>query len=393
MTERALKRLFFAGASLAAHLALALTLHSPPPPFESTTGGDALTTTVTMEVILGTWSPVERSGGYHSAAGLDTGLPGEGASADGEQIVRLASDRHDVMIQTRARNAHSVDQLQRIKTGRRTSPLHRRATPNPAQGRMVITGRGRLHQRLDHSPHRTGRGQREAPARRHLGNASPAPAGHQPPRPSGKGFSRSAARESHAKPAIARQRPDLEAGLASTFAQKRGRVNDDRNAERLAAQAREGWMQASPAMGPTRDHGPGAGMEKPGQGNRGTYSGARAQAFGNGAGPVRSFDRNPEYMRWFSELKRRVVRHLKFPRARLVAMDQGTSVHRFVVLNDGRLRAPPKLIRSSGFRDLDRASARAIAEASPLPQTPRGLTDSGTLEVTLRIEHSNPMFN
>jgi TonB family protein len=126
-------------------------------------------------------------------------------------------------------------------------------------------------------------------------------------------------------------------------------------------------------------------------GSRG--EGGRARPDGPGGGAYASLDtRDARYHRWYLSLVRRVREHLEFPHARMVAMDQGLSVFRFVVRPDGQLVGRPTLVRSSGFSDFDAAARVAIERAAPFPPLPPELVegvDRHTVRMT--IEHSNPM--
>ncbi len=73
-------------------------------------------------------------------------------------------------------------------------------------------------------------------------------------------------------------------------------------------------------------------------------------------------------------------------------MDQGTSVFQVVVRRDGTLVGGARLLRSSGFPDLDAAAARAITAAVPFSPIPADLAPGrATLPVTFSIQFSNPM--
>jgi TonB family protein len=80
-----------------------------------------------------------------------------------------------------------------------------------------------------------------------------------------------------------------------------------------------------------------------------------------------------------------------WPRARLVAMDQGTSVFRVRFRRDGTLASRPELIRSSGFDDLDRAAAEAIAAAHFDAVPPELGAGRDEITVTLTSQWWNPM--
>ena len=94
----------------------------------------------------------------------------------------------------------------------------------------------------------------------------------------------------------------------------------------------------------------------------------------------------------FLEQVRRVERGLVFPRTRQLSMDQGTSVYRIVLRPDGSLAAPPRLLRSAGFPDLDAAALVAIERAMPFARVPDALLGARTaLQVTLPVHFINPL--
>jgi outer membrane biosynthesis protein TonB len=55
----------------------------------------------------------------------------------------------------------------------------------------------------------------------------------------------------------------------------------------------------------------------------------------------------------------------------MLAMDQGTSIYVLVFNRDGSLAGHPRLVRSSGFDDLDDAALTALTSAVPSPRSPR----------------------
>lgn len=80
-----------------------------------------------------------------------------------------------------------------------------------------------------------------------------------------------------------------------------------------------------------------------------------------------------------------------FPRARALAMDQGTSVFRVTLRRDGSMVGSPRLIRSSGFTDLDDAARMAIETGSFAPLPSEIAPGSASVTISLPLEWSNPM--
>ncbi len=83
---------------------------------------------------------------------------------------------------------------------------------------------------------------------------------------------------------------------------------------------------------------------------------------------------------------------LQYPRERALAMDQGTTIYAIEVSRDGRLHGDPRLVRSSGFPDLDHAALAAIRSATPFSAVPDDLAPGlARIPIRLPIEFSNPM--
>lgn len=81
-----------------------------------------------------------------------------------------------------------------------------------------------------------------------------------------------------------------------------------------------------------------------------------------------------------------------FPRARMLSMDQGTSIFRVVLRRDGTLVAGPELVRTSGFDDLDAAAEDAIAEVLPFEPLPADMQpDVQRFAWRIPVDFSNPM--
>lgn len=194
---------------------------------------------------------------------------------------------------------------------------------------------------------------------------------------------------------VASGRPPVDPGPAATPAEHVDpRIRDDEDAELLAAQLVQSLVEATERRG--RREGAGRGGTgaggAPGSGG-GRGEGGRASAFGPGAGEFASLDTSDgRYVRWLLDQRRRVADRLAFPRERMLAMDQGTTVCRVKVRRDGSFEAAPELVRSSGFGDLDSAALAAIRRAAPFQPLPAELAPGvGVLEVTMPVRFHNPM--
>jgi TonB family protein len=125
----------------------------------------------------------------------------------------------------------------------------------------------------------------------------------------------------------------------------------------------------------------------------GTREGGRARSLGPGRGQYDALDTSDgRYRRWYTELAREIQRAMVFPRDRAVAMDQGISVYRIVVRRDGTLAGAPRLLRSSGFHDFDRAALAAIERTLPFSPMPDDLAPGrASVRIDLPLDFSNPM--
>ncbi len=85
---------------------------------------------------------------------------------------------------------------------------------------------------------------------------------------------------------------------------------------------------------------------------------------------------------------------MRFPRARALALDQGTTLLKLWVRRDGSLAAPPRLLRSSGFHDLDQEALAAVRRVVPFSPLPDDLAPGrDRIAILLSVEFSNPMVH
>lgn len=379
-----------------------------------------------------------RPGGADSAQNVDTARRGDGGDAEGPSAVILMLDHADaVTLQDAPMNAPRVWQTQRIRTARdRASWEDRRATPNPRDTPFLASGDGphperrplaatdaqrgarvapeasaRGAERTEREPsadrpgaHSSHSGQPEGslpvgsraePSHRTGGAEQPHNAGGPTDSP-GRGIRQGRGRRASEAADVAHGRPPVDRGPAATPARRQGRVRDDVDAEQLAGGMVQSFVEASQRSGRRRDEGRGGvgGGGAPGSGG-GHAEGGRAAPHGPGGGRWPALDtRNARYRHWYLEQRRRVERALEFPRARQLAMDQGTSVYRVVVRRDGSLAKGPRLLRSSGFDDLDAAARSAIEGSMPFNPLPADLAPAHpAIEVTLAVQFSNPMVH
>ncbi|RLB45930.1 MAG: hypothetical protein DRJ42_28840 [Deltaproteobacteria bacterium] len=436
---------FAAIASLALHLTLVLVLlrlpaariDATPVEFETNEGVGAFdedTTPASTGETNGTPARLLPGGGA-SRQNIDTRNRGEGGDRAGaDQFILLLPRADGVTLQDSPRTSNDGAQSQRIRTASdRATREDRRATPNPhdqpflasgagthAERRPVSTEDAAPGARLAGAPTTEGssdsRGSRVAGAARTTGASgamddaaghddesrpgrvtgqAPAQAGSDTTSP-GRGIAGGRGEHHREAARVAHGRPAVDEGPAATNANTRdARVRDNRDAELLAAQMVESWVEASRRSGAEVGDGRGGvgGGGAPGVGGS-AGEGGRAQSHRPGPGRHGSLDTSDRrYHRWYLALERRVRSRLTFPRARMVAMDQGLSVVRFVVNPNGTIVGRPSLVRSSGFDDFDAAAVAAIVEAAPFAPLPPELSAGVERHaVRMAVEHSNPMI-
>lgn len=332
---------------------------------------------------------------------------GRGGGPGPTEVVLLVSGADAVTLQDAPWNARTGRQLQRIRTARdRATWEDRRATPNPGDTPFLASGDGTLRERRRPGPMpRRGVPVRRAGASPGAAGADPSPgpipveaagaAGAAAPRPP-RGLPEGAGARSDAAGPVAHGRPPVDRGPAATPSAWRGRVRDNRDAELLAADMASSMLDASRRRGRVDGEGPGgrAGPGAPGIGRVvDDRPGGRALAHAPGPGLHGGLDTgDPRYVRWKLALRRRIEGRLAFPRERQLRMDQGTSLYRVRVFRDGRLASRPRLLRSSGFDDLDHAARQAIERALPGPPVPAELAPRlDVVPVTIPVEFWNPV--
>lgn len=384
-------------------------------------------------------------GGSTSAQNIDARDRGQGGEATGARDAILLMQRDEgVILFDSPLNNLAAAQSQRIRTARDRATLERRrATPNPSDAPFLASGPGTHRERRPVSTIDAARGARRAPEASLEGHAA---SGAQDREGSSRGVGEREAsspganspgvgeRGAHddrlddpgtradgsayrnppgaeASPGVgildgrgprpseaarvAHDRPPVDEGPAATQAEAVDpRVRDRDDAELLARSMMQSWVESTRRSAPQGGEGSGGvgGGGAPGSGG-GTEEGGRAARYGPGDGRFDALDTgDARYRRWFLASSRRVQDALRFPRERALAMDQGTSVYSVRVRRDGTLASAPRLVRSSGFDDLDQAALAAIRAATPFAPLPGDLApELSSLSIRLPIEFSNPM--
>lgn len=99
-----------------------------------------------------------------------------------------------------------------------------------------------------------------------------------------------------------------------------------------------------------------------------TWSTAR-----EGSGDAINLDtREPRYLPYFETIKRAIERVWEYPETALQSGLEGKLILEFTVLENGTM-VGPRLIRSSGFLELDGEAMRAVRAASPFRPIPTSI--------------------
>jgi len=354
-------------------------------------------------------SPPITPGGLPTLGSIDRdGAEGRGGELATEQPSALLFPFvSPLTLQDTELNNLAVQQVQRIRTARERATLEeRRASPNPANAVLLVSGQRGHQERRD--PARTdatsGAPRPSDPSTPSLAVSSRSAASGELPRraareaaklvpaqgiAAGRGTNESRA----AKVTFAR--PNVDRGRAATPAEQLDpAVRDDVDAELLAAKLQRSFVDTSVQR--SRKEGAGSGgatLDPRAYGERGDGSGARARPYSPGAGNFDALDTSDaRYLRWFTQQRARVQEALVFPRARAIAKDQGTSLYRIELDRDGAPSGKPRLIRSSGFADFDAAAAVAIQRAMPFAPLPVELAPALTrIGLLIPVAFANPM--
>ncbi len=359
-------------------------------------------------------TPASRTipGGADSPQNIDADDPGRGGDGIGASAVLLLLPTEAPLTLTDATwNATGTGQTQRIDTARdRASWEDRRATPSPRQDAFLASGSGIHRERRTLSRIDAAEGAERAPDASSAGGASADRDGEVTTIPRagvadrtdpgatsdspGVGIVAGRGERASEAAAVAFGRPDVDLGAAATTTEARDRPRDAQRSELLATAPSQSLVEATQRSGPSEGSGRG-GIAAPGPtgSGGGVHEGGHALARGTGPGPFAALDTSDSrYVHWLGALRRRVDQVLEFPRARQLAMDQGTSVFRLTVHRDGSVIGEPRLIRTSGHDDLDAAALTALHRALPLDPVPSDLfAGRSQLEVTVPIQFWNPM--
>lgn len=362
----------------------------------------ATTSSIEIELVV---APHQPTGAPLPSLGPDSRGNQTGGDAKSEQPTWLLDQSHALTLQDSSFNALRDSQAQRIRTATdRASWENRRATLNPDDDLLVTTGNGWIHQRAPRSnvvpasgnasPALTrvtlgaaasataAAGVTPATASQHVGTSEPQP-------PSTRGRRDTQGDQPSRSAPMGTSRPDVDRGPPATLAAEAGRVADNRNADLRAAQLMQALVQSGAAGRDQRVGvgGPTAVGGDPGIG-AGAHPGGSSHARGEGGNDDPGGER---FIHWYTEQRDRITRALVFPRSRQLSLDQGTTLLRIAVGRDGGLLEPPRVLRTSGFADLDQAALAAVQKATPFSRLPDEIApNSSRIRLTVPIEFWNP---
>ena len=384
-------------------------------------------------------------GGARPEQNIDAFDKGQGGEELGRTEERyLAPHADPIHLDSAPLTAVHHSQAQRIRTARdRASRENRRATPHPGEIIFLATDNGTHNERRTPSPNdprsgapaataatsegtrvtlatsfasprasatsdtgtleiaalRTGAGtatRHEDELRGMSANGERFLRGGARPSP-GRGVDRGRGLRESERAHVAFARPAITNGPAATSSDWHDdQVRDNHDAELLASSLVESMIDASGQNGRRRGIGRGGtgGGGAPGVGG-GVEAGGRSHAYTPGQGTLDALDTSSSrYRQWFLDQKRKMENALVFPRERAIALDQGTSVYRINVRRNGSLIGTPRMIRSSGFGDLDHAALVAIQASTPCDALPDDIAPGRSeVQITIPIQFSNPMVH
>jgi protein TonB len=96
------------------------------------------------------------------------------------------------------------------------------------------------------------------------------------------------------------------------------------------------------------------------------------KATSDAKGPIHLDTREPLYLPYFETIKRAIERVWEYPETALQSGLEGRLILEFTVLDNGAL-VGPRLVRSSGFLQLDEEAMRAVRAASPFRPIPTSI--------------------
>jgi TonB family protein len=166
---------------------------------------------------------------------------------------------------------------------------------------------------------------------------------------------------------------DAEKGRRSFDDERPGPASDNQMMRTASNAAHPGLTDFSRAAAPAPaeapdGRGPGAAPGAVAHAASGTAPAAYGARDPAALGPEvseRTADRR--YDRYLLEVKNKVRKTWEIPRSLVVRLEQGETVVTFVIGLDGQVGDGPRLVKSSGFPELDDSALRAVRRAAPFP--------------------------
>lgn len=116
-----------------------------------------------------------------------------------------------------------------------------------------------------------------------------------------------------------------------------------------------------------------------------SFSNTSIDSAGSARGRVPLDTKEPQYISYFTSIKRSIDANWKYPELALRYGLQGRLIVEFEILESGALEGP-RLVRSSGSALLDEEALRAIRAAAPFAPIPRWI-EPKPLQITARMEY------
>lgn len=195
-----------------------------------------------------------------------------------------------------------------------------------------------------------------------------------------------------ALPNRATGRLDADPGARSFDTEREGRATDNETMRAASNERHPGLTDftrpAAPSVTAAHDgRGPGArsgAVARPASGNAPSELGVPDRDATAAEAAERA--RARQYARYELEIQDRVKKNFFFPKRLALQLEQGTTVLYFVVRADGRLADGPRVVKSSGFDEFDKAAIEMVRRTAPFPQMPFNVP------ISMSVTFDNPVI-
>jgi TonB family protein len=344
--------------------------------------------------------PEVARGGRERAPVPDTRVAGRGGERTSDPALGLADAVDGLTLNREALNHVVSSQVQRLRTAStRRSWDDRRATPNPMELDLVVTGEGHLSERLAFAQRTPARGYASsgAPARaggvqdelspdaleRSEHASTPGPA--EDKLPEGAATGKQVPDYQHAA-RVTLARPMVLASRAAVPAQERDQPRDTVDSPERVNTLVASLVHASAAGGAL---GPGAGGE-PARGapGRGGEAGPGMQGRPAGSGLGGDVGHDARFSAYIAGIPRKVNWERAFPSWAIAEGRGGLATIGMTLRRDGSV-AGVHVVRSSGLEEFDRNLVTAVRRAAPFGPIPEAL-QVAMLQVNVSFDATNP---